>query len=53
MNKRQQKKRRKLRPTYNEWLKDLSIKIAQVFKINPNEQADVEICEIEKEKTDG
>jgi len=43
MNKRQQKKRRKLRPTYNEWLKDITVKIGKIFDIDPYERADGEI----------
>ena len=46
MNKRQEKKRRKLNPTYSEWLSDLFKKIAEIFDIDPNEQADVEEVEI-------
>lgn len=35
MNKRQEKKRRKLHPTYKEWTYDFYKKIGKVFNIDP------------------
>lgn len=49
MNKRQEKKRRNLRPTYKEWNYDLCNKIAKSFNIDPY-QIGVEINSSSKTK---